>query len=49
MDVIQEAVNLETLSVYAGILKSLPGESFPIFDVCHIILCCLAVRYVLPH
>jgi len=44
MDVIQDAVNLESLAVYAGKLKSLPGESFPIFDVCHIILCCLAVR-----
>ena len=49
MDVIQDAVNLESLAVYAGKLKSLPGESFPIFDVCHIILCCLAVRYVLFH
>jgi len=44
MDSLQQVVNLESLSVYAEKLRSLPGESYPLFDVCHIILCCLAVR-----
>jgi len=33
-----------SFSTYAAKLRSLPGESYPVFDVCHIILCCLAVR-----
>jgi len=28
----------------ASKLRALPGDSYPVFDVCHIILCCLAVR-----
>lgn len=44
MDGIQEMVNLESLSMYAGKLRAFPGEFYPVFDVCHIVLCCLAVR-----
>ena len=35
-----------SLSSYAAKLRALPGDSYPVFDVCHVILCCLAVRYV---
>ena len=50
MDAIENVVNLESLSIYAAKLRSLPGEHYfdlPIFDICHIILCCLAVRYAI--
>jgi len=33
-----------SFSSYAAKLQALPGDSYPAFDVCHIILCCLAVR-----
>lgn len=33
-----------SLASYAGKLRALPGDSYPIFDICHIILCSLAVR-----
>lgn len=32
------------MSSYAAKLRALPGDSYPVFDVCHILLCCLAVR-----
>jgi len=37
-------MDIDSLSTYAAKLRALPGESYPIFDACHIILCCLAVR-----
>ena len=36
--------SVEDINMYAQQLKTLPADYYPLFDICHIILCVLAVR-----
>ena len=37
-------MDLVNFAMYSSTLKALPQDYFPLFDVCHIILCVLSVR-----